>query len=212
MVERTRVFVRERLSGEATGHDWWHVYRVCRTAMEIGREEGADLYVVELAALLHDIADAKFHDGDHEVGPRVAADWLRSLGVDESTTEHVAAIIRGVSFKGAAVETPMATREGMAVQDADRLDALGAIGIARAFAYGGFRGQMLHDPEEAPVLHASVEAYSARNGSTINHFAEKLFLLQDRMNTESGRRIAAARHRYMEDFIARFLAEWDGRA
>ncbi len=212
VVDRTKVFVRERLSGEATGHDWWHVHRVWRTAMEIGREEGADLFVVQLAALLHDIADAKFHHGDHDVGPRVAAEWLRSLEVDEPTIEQVAAIIRGVSFKGAGVATPMATREGMAVQDADRLDALGAIGIARAFAYGGFRGQMLHDPEETPVLHASAEEYTARRGSTINHFAEKLFLLQERMNTESGRRIAAARHRYMEDFVAEFLAEWDGRA
>jgi uncharacterized protein len=185
---------------------------VWRTAVEIGREEGADLFVVQLAALLHDIADAKFHNGDHEIGPRIAADWLRSLHVDEPTIEHVASIIRGVSFRGAGVATPMATREGMAVQDADRLDAMGAIGIARAFAYGGFRGQMLHDPEEAPVLHASVEAYTARRGSTINHFAEKLFLLQDRMNTESGRRIAAARHHYMEAFVAEFLAEWDGRA
>jgi len=212
VVDRTKAFVRERLSGEATGHDWWHIYRVWRTAVEIGREEDADLYVVQLAALLHDIADAKFHGGDHDVGPRVAAEWLRSLEVDDQTIEHVAAIVHGVSFKGAGVETPMATPEGMAVQDADRLDALGAIGIARAFAYGGFRGQMLHDPEQAPVLHASVEEYTARRGSTINHFAEKLFLLQDRMNTESGRRIAAARHRYTEEFVAEFLAEWDGRA
>jgi uncharacterized protein len=212
VVERTKGFARERLNGEATGHDWWHVHRVWRTALEIGREEGADLYVVQLAALLHDIADAKFHDGDHEVGPRVAAEWLGSLGVDAPTIEQVAAIIRGVSFKGAGVATPMATPAGMAVQDADRLDALGAIGIARAFAYGGFRGQMLHDPEEAPQLHASAEAYAARNGSTLTHFAEKLFLLQERMNTASGRRIAAARHRYMEDFVAEFLAEWDGRA
>jgi uncharacterized protein len=211
-VERTQEFVRERLSGEATGHDWWHVQRVWRTALEIGREEGADLYVVQLAALLHDVADAKFHEGDQQIGSRVAADWLRSLEVDERTIEHVAAIIRGVSFKGAGVETPMATREGMVVQDADRLDALGAIGIARAFAYGGFRGQPLHDPEAAPVRHTSAEEYAAHRGSTINHFAEKLLLLRDRMNTETARRIAEARHRFMEDYLREFFAEWDGRA
>jgi uncharacterized protein len=212
VVERTRAFVRERLSGEATGHDWWHVHRVWRTAVEIGRKEGVDLYVVQVAALLHDVADAKFHDGDHEIGPRVAAEWLRSLGVDEQTIAHVAAIIRGLSFKGAGVETPMATREGMVVQDADRLDALGAIGIARAFAYGGFRGQPLHDPEAAPVRHTSAEEYAAHRGSTINHFSEKLLLLQERMNTETARRIAAARHRFMEDYLREFFAEWDGRA
>jgi uncharacterized protein len=212
VVERTAAFVRERLSGEATGHDWWHVYRVWRTAVEIGREEGADLFVVQLAALLHDIADAKFHDGDHEIGPRTAAAWLRSLEVDEDTVEHVAAIVRGVSFKGAGVATPMASREGMAVQDADRLDALGAIGIARAFAYGGFRGQMLHDPEAAPTLHATAEEYAARRGSTVNHFAEKLLLLRERMNTETGRRIAASRHRFMEEFLREFFEEWEGRA
>jgi uncharacterized protein len=212
VVARTQAFTREQLAGDASGHDWWHVYRVWRTAIEIGREEGVDLSVVELAALLHDIADAKFHDGDKEIGPHTAAAWLRSLDVAEETVEHVAAIVRDMSFKGAGVDTPMATREGMVVQDADRLDALGAIGIARAFAYGGFRGRVLHDPDSSPVLHATVEDYSSHEGSTLNHFSEKLLLLKDRMNTESARRIASERHQFMELFVSQFSAEWDGRA
>jgi uncharacterized protein len=212
VVARTQAFTREQLAGDASGHDWWHVYRVWRTAIEIGREEGVDLSVVELAALLHDIADAKFHDGDKEIGPHTAAAWLRSLDVAEETVEHVAAIVRDMSFKGAGVDTPMATREGMVVQDADRLDALGAIGIARAFAYGGFRGRVLHDPDSSPVLHATIEDYSSHEGSTLNHFSEKLLLLKDRMNTESARRIASERHQFMELFVSQFSAEWDGRA
>jgi uncharacterized protein len=212
VVARTQAFVREQLAAEASGHDWWHIYRVWRTAIEIGSEEGVDLSVVQLAALLHDIADAKFHDGDEGVGPRTAADWLRSLDVDEQTVEHVAAIVWDMSFKGAGVETPMPTREGMVVQDADRLDALGAIGIARAFAYGGSCGRVLYDPDAAPVMHATVAEYRSSRGSTLNHFSEKLLLLKDRMNTESARRIASERHQFMERFVSQFSAEWDGRA
>ena len=212
VVARTQAFAREQHTGEASGHDWWHVHRVWRTAIEIGRNEGVDLFVVELAALLHDIADAKLHDGDEEIGPHTAAAWLRSLGVAEQTVEHVAAIVRDISYKGAGVQTPMSTREGMVVQDADRLDALGAIGIARAFVYGGFRGRLLHDPDSSPVLHATVEDYFSHQGSTLNHFSEKLLLLKDRMNTESARRIASERHQFMERFLTQFSAEWDGRA
>lgn len=212
VVARTQTYVCERLKGEASGHDWWHVHRVWRTAVEIGSEEGADLFVVQLAALLHDIADAKFHDGDEEIGSRTAADWLRSLDVDEPTIAHVSQIIRDMSFKGAGVPTPMSTREGMVVQDADRLDALGAIGIARAFAYGGSRGQVLHDPNSSPVMHATVAEYRSHRGSTLNHVFEKLLLLKDRMNTESARRIASERHQFMEHYLRQFEAEWDGRA
>jgi uncharacterized protein len=212
VVAKTQAYVREHLTGESSGHDWWHVHRVWRTAVEIGSEEGADLFIVQLAALLHDIADAKFHDSDEEIGPGKAASWLRSLDVDEPTITQVAGIIRDLSFKGAGIPTPMSTREGMVVQDADRLDALGAIGIARAFAYGGFRGRVLYDPESAPVLHATVEAYRSHQGSTLNHFFEKLLLLKDRMHTESARRIASERHQFLEDFLWQFLAEWDGRA
>jgi uncharacterized protein len=211
VVAKTQAHVREHLTGESCGHDWWHVHRVWRTAVEIGREEGADLYVVQLAALLHDIADAKFHDGDEEIGPRTAADWLRSLNVDEPTIAHVSQIIRDMSFKGAGVPTPMPTREGRVVQDADRLDALGAIGMARAFAYGGSRGRVLYDPESAPLMHATPDAYRSHQGSTINHIFEKLLLLKDRMNTESGRRVADERHQFIEHFLRQFFAEWDGQ-
>ncbi len=212
VIERTRAFVRARCEGETTGHDWHHVDRVRRTALVIGREEEADLYVVELAALLHDVADWKFHDGDEEIGPHTAASWLRSLGVEEETVAHVRDIVRDISFKGAGVPTPMRTREGDVVQDADRLDGIGAIGIARAFAYGGSRGLPLHDPEMKPLLAASVEAYKAHRGSTINHFPEKLLLLAGRMNTDAGRRIARERHAFMQRFLEQFHAEWEGKA
>ena len=212
VVDRTRAFVRERCDGEPSGHDWWHIERVCRTAVALAREEDADLYVVELAALLHDVADWKFHGGDEEIGPRTAESWLLSLGVDGGAVAHVCEIVRSVSFKGAGVPTPMRTREGAVVQDADRLDALGAIGIARAFAYGGFRGDPLHDPEAEAFLAESAATYKAHRGATINHFAEKLLLLAERMNTESGRRLARERHAFMEQYLERFHAEWEGRA
>ncbi|HEU0053143.1 MAG TPA: HD domain-containing protein [Longimicrobium sp.] len=210
VLQRTEEFVRGRLSGEGSGHDWWHVERVRRTALRLAREEGADAFVVELAALLHDVADHKFHGGDETAGPRAAREWLAPLGVDEETIGHVCSIIAELSFKGAGVPTPMSTVEGAVVQDADRLDAIGAIGVARAFAFGGSRGRALHDPGEAPTEHGSFEAYKSSTGSTLNHFPEKLFLLRDRMNTASARRVAEGRHRFLETFVARFLAEWDG--
>lgn len=210
VLARTEAFVREKMEGEGSGHDWWHVHRVRRLALRLAREEGADPYVTELAALLHDVADHKFHGGDETVGPRVARGWLSGLGVDPAVTEHVADIIARLSFKGAGVATPMETAEGRVVQDADRLEALGAIGIARTFAYGGSRGRALYEPDAPPEMHASFDAYKASRGHTINHFHEKLFLLRERMNTASARRIAEARHRYMEAFVARFMAEWEG--
>lgn len=210
ILARTETHVRARMEGEGTGHDWWHVHRVRQTALRLAREEGADAYVVELAALLHDVADHKFHGGDHTAGPRAAREWLGGLDVDQATTEHVAEIIAALSYRGAGVPTPMTTPAGRVVQDADRLDAIGAVGIARAFAYGGSRGRLLHDPDFAPEMHGSFEAYKASGGPTTAHFHEKLFLLRDRMNTAAARRIADARHRFMESYLARFLAEWDG--
>ena len=212
VIARTEAHVRERLGGEATGHDWWHAHRVRQLALRIGREEGADPYVIELAALLHDLADWKFHAGDEEAGGRQVVAWLGELGVDPDVVEHVREIARDLSYKGAGVATPMRTIEGAVVQDADRLDAIGAIGIARAFAYGGARGRALHDPDVPSQLHGTAAEYKANTGPTTNHFPEKLFLLKDRMNTAAARRIAEERHRFMERFLDTFFAEWEGRA
>jgi uncharacterized protein len=208
---KTAEHVRRLMAEDSSGHDWFHVERVRRTALAIGEEEGADRLVVELAALLHDVADWKFADGDHEAGPRAARDWLGSMGTPAAVVEHVAQIVGGLSFKGAGVETPMPTLEGKVVQDADRLDALGAIGIARAFAYGGHKGRAMYDPAVPPQPHDTFEAYKRNSGPTINHFYEKLLLLKDRMNTTAGRRLAEARHRYLEQFLEQFFAEWEGK-
>ncbi|HEX2190749.1 MAG TPA: HD domain-containing protein, partial [Longimicrobiaceae bacterium] len=209
-LRRTEAYIRERMEGEGSGHDWWHVHRVRCTALRLAGEEGADPFVVELAALLHDVADHKFHGGDESAGPRAARAWLEGLGVEREVVEHVCAIVAELSFRGAGVPTPMSTREGAVVQDADRLDAIGAIGVARTFAYGGTRGRPLHDPEARPEAHASFEAYKASRGPTVNHFHEKLLLLRDRMNTAAARRAAEGRHRFMEEFLERFHREWDG--
>jgi uncharacterized protein len=212
IIAHTAEHVKELLDGEGTGHDWWHIQRVLKNAVAIGKEEHVDLYVVQLAALLHDIGDWKFHDGDESVGPRLAKEWLESLSVDAATISHVCEIISGLSFKGAGTPTPMRTREGMVVQDADRLDALGAVGIARAFAYGGFKGREIYNPAIVPEHHASFEEYKKSAGPTINHFYEKLLLLRDLMNTPTARRIAEERHAFMEAYVKRFLDEWDGKA
>lgn len=209
IVARTEARVRELLAGDASGHDWWHIERVRRLALRLAAEEGADPLIVELAALLHDVGDWKL-SGDPEAGPRHAREWLTEVGADPDIVQHVASIVAQVSFKGAGVATPMSTLAGSVVQDADRLDALGAIGIARAFAYGGSRGRPLHDPMQPPRLHTSFAEYRASAGGTLNHFREKLLLLRDRMNTTAGRRLAMERHAFMEDFVHRFLVEWDG--
>lgn len=215
IIAATEAMVRERLSGEGTGHDWFHTDRVRRMALRLAvAEESADApldqRVIELAALLHDLQDWKFHGGDDTIGVTAARDWLQSLGTDNETVELVAEIVATLSFKGAGVPTPMRTREGAIVQDADRLDALGAIGIARAFAYGGHKERPLYDPDLDPALHQSFADYKARPGTTINHFYEKLLLLRDRMNTDTARRLADERHEVMTAFLNRFLAEWDG--
>jgi uncharacterized protein len=210
ILSQTEAYARETLTDGGAGHDWWHVYRVWQNALHIARGENVDLFVVELAALLHDIADHKFHGGDETIGPRTARAWLEKLNVEETVVAHVTEIIATLSFKGAQVATPMRTREGMVVQDADRLDAIGAIGIARAFAYGGSKGRLLHDPNVPLEMHDSFEAYKNSPAPTINHFYEKLLLLKDLMNTETARTIAAGRHAYMENFLSQFYAEWNG--
>jgi uncharacterized protein len=210
IIRRTEAFVRETLAGAEGGHDWWHVHRVRNLALQIGAEEQADLFVVELAALLHDIADPKFHDGDEEAGPRMARDFLRSAGVAEGITGHVVKIIENVSFKGGLGEGSFRSPELDTVQDADRLDALGAIGIARTFNYGGHKGREMYNPDISPQQYDSVEAYRNSTAPTINHFYEKLLLLKERMNTATGRRMAEHRHRFMETFLEEFFREWDG--
>lgn len=204
IVNQTAGFIKARLAGDCSGHDWWHVYRVWKNAILIGEQEKSDLFVVELAALLHDIADWKFNDGNEDDGPQMAREWLEKLSVDEDEISHVCQIIRGVSFKGAGVRNDIMTIEGMVVQDADRLDAIGAVGIARAFAYGGSRGREIYDPDASPENHVSFEQYKDCKGSTINHFYEKLLLLKDRMNTVTAKKIACSRHRVLEDFLKEF--------
>lgn len=211
IIALTASHVKEQMQGDSTGHDWWHVYRVWKNAIQIARSETADLQVVELAALLHDIADWKFHNGDSTAGSRVAREWLQKCGLPQSELERVCDIVEGVSFKGANVKTEAMSIEGMIVQDADRLDALGAIGIARAFAYGGKDNRELYNPNSEPVFHSTPNEYRQSKGSTINHFYEKLLLLKDRMNTEAGKRLAQHRHSYMEAYLNRFLSEFEGR-
>ncbi|MEW6722645.1 MAG: HD domain-containing protein [Candidatus Micrarchaeota archaeon] len=207
MVEKTAAYVKGRLEGDSSGHDWWHVLRVTRIATHIADREGADQFIVQMAALLHDLDDWKV--AGEERGPREAREWMESLDLERGAIERICGIIGNISFKGARVETKMESVEGKVVQDADRLDAMGAIGIGRAFAYGGKKGRAMHDPAEKPALHGSFEEYRAGKGSTINHFHEKLLLLRDRMNTETGKEMAKERHSFLELFLSRFMQEWD---
>lgn len=210
LIETTARFVQSRLAEECTGHDWFHVERVWRNARRIAASEQCDLLIVELAALLHDIADWKFSGGDDSAGPREARRWLTAQGADEAVIAHVSAIIKDLSFKGTGVQTSMQSIEGKIVQDADRLDAIGAIGIARAFAYGGYKGRALHNPNVPPQQHATFEEYKSSVSPTINHFYEKLLLLKELMNTDTGRRLAEHRHAIMEQFLEEFFCEWEG--
>jgi len=208
LILQTRNFIKDRLSGDATGHDWFHIERVWKMAKALADAESADQETAELGALLHDVADWKFYGGDETEGPRQARKWLESIAAPADKVSAIVKIVEGVSYKGAGVETPMDTIEGRVVQDADRLDAIGAIGIARTFAYGGAKNRLIYDPDEKPNLHSSFEEYKKNKGHTINHFHEKLLLLKDRMQTETGRRIAEERHRFMEAFLEQFHKEW----
>lgn len=210
LIPKTISFVKQQLAGAEGGHDWFHIERVYKNALLIAREEACDKTVVELAALLHDIADSKFHDGDEAIGPRTARLFLESENVPEATIDHIIAIIENISFKGGNFLKTFDSKELDIVQDADRLDAIGAIGIARCFNYGGFKNRTLYDPEIAPNLKMTKEEYKASASPTINHFYEKLLLLKDKMNTLSGKRIAEERHVFMENFLAQFYAEWNG--
>ena len=212
IISKTCKFVENKLAGDGSGHDWWHIYRVWTLAKKIATEEKAQLETVELGALLHDIADWKFHNGDDSIGPAMAQEFLSNNDVDPQLTESVVDIVSTISYKGAGVATPMKTLEGKIVQDADRLDAIGALGIARTFAYGGYKNRLIYHPDEKPVLHQSYADYKNNKGHTINHFYEKLLLLKERMNTKTGKQIADGRHQFMQSFLEQFYREWDGIA
>lgn len=213
IVEETIIFVKETLKNAEGGHDWFHIERVFNNTMLIAKEEDVNLLVVSLGALLHDIADAKFNDGDESLGPKMAENFLLSLKVPKRTINHVTNIIKYSSFKAGLNDGKMkkklfTSKELQVVQDADRLDAIGAIGIARAFNYGGFKNRALYDPSIPPNLEMSKEEYKKSKAPTLNHFYEKLLLLKDKMNTTTGKRLAQQRHQYMIDFLEQFYQEW----
>jgi uncharacterized protein len=210
VIDNTIRFVKQQLENAEGGHDWFHIERVYKNALLIAKEEKCDLEVVKLAALLHDIADSKFHNGDESVGPKTAKTFLETQNITEETILHVISIIENISFKGGNFDQQFHSKELAIVQDADRLDAIGAIGIARTFNYGGFKNRTLYNPEIAPNLSMSKEEYKKSDAPTINHFYEKLLLLKDKMNTETGKKIAKKRHDFMIHFLAQFYAEWDG--
>lgn len=202
--------IKEYVQQGDAGHDWWHMYRVANLSEKIAQhEQGADLFVVQLAAWLHDVADWKFHDGDEDKALVIASQILNKYDVAQNVIHHVCMIIKDISFKGAGVATRMTTLEGQIVQDADRLDAIGAIGVARTFVYGGFKNRPMHIPGQKAELHQSKEAYKKSEGTVINHFYEKLLLLKDRMNTQTGQKIAQKRHNVLQSYLNQFLAEWD---
>lgn len=212
LIEKTEKFVRKTLANAEGGHDWWHIYRVWKNAKAIAAHEHVDCLVVELAALLHDIADSKFHGGDEEIGPRIAGEFLTENGVESAIILHVQHIIRNMSFKAGFDPAQLTERsiELQVVQDADRLDAMGAIGIARAFSYGGFKNRELYNPEIRPNLLMSKEEYKNSTAPTINHFYEKLLLLKDLFNTETGKKMAQRRHQFMLAYLDEFYLEFDG--
>lgn len=211
IIEKTKGFVREKLTNDTTGHDFWHVCRVWNISKYIAKHEVEINYLVlELAALLHDVADWKFHNGNETIGTRITREWLKKLGVQKPVIIHVENIIKELSFKGALVSTSMSTIEGKIVQDADRLDAIGAIGISRAFTYGGSKKRIIYDPKIKPSIHKTFKEYKLNSSTTINHFYEKLLLLKDRMYTKTAKKIARKRHKIIENYLNHFYREWEG--
>ena len=210
IINNTVAYVKDSLQNAEGGHDWWHIYRVWQTAKHIAEQENVDLLIVELGALLHDIADSKFHDGNEEIGPQIARGFLVSLDLNEDHITHVIKIIENISFKGGKHKQSFKSPELDVIQDADRLDALGAIGIARTFNYGGFKNREIYNPDIAPNLNLTKEEYKNSIAPTLNHFYEKLLLLKDMMNTKTGKEMAEKRHKYMEIFLHQFYSEWDG--
>ena len=212
IIENTVQFVKEKLEGAEAGHDWFHIERVFKTARTIRAMEGGDELIVCLAALLHDIADSKFNGGDEEIGPRIAGEFLTSLELPKETITHVQLIIKNLSYKASLGTVDFQSKELDIVQDADRLDAIGAIGIARAFTYGGYKNRVLYDPAIAPEMNMSKEDYKNSEAPTINHFYEKLLRLKDLMKTEAGKSVAQKRHDFMLNYLEQFYQEWEGKA
>lgn len=212
IIQQTIEFVKQTLAGAEAGHDWFHIERVYKTAQNINAVEKADTLVVSLAALLHDIADSKFHNGDEEIGPRIAGEFMQSINLDPEIILHVQQIIRNMSYKASLGTVTFHSRELEVVQDADRLDAIGAIGIARAFTYGGYKNRVLYDPAIPPVENMSKEAYKNTTAPTINHFYEKLLLLKDLMKTTTGKSMAQQRHDFMLNYLDQFYKEWEGKS
>jgi uncharacterized protein len=210
IIYKTILFVKKQLQNAEGGHDWFHIERVYKNSLLIAENEECNIEIVKLGALLHDIADSKFHNGDETVGPKVAREFLEKEKVSEETIVHVINIIENISFKGGNFDKKFCSKELDIIQDADRLDALGAIGIARTFNYGGFKNTPIYNPNIAPNLNMSKEEYKNSEAPTLNHFYEKLLLLKDKMNTDSGKNIAKERHLFMEKFLSQFYAEWDG--
>ncbi|MGB0882370.1 MAG: HD domain-containing protein [Vicingaceae bacterium] len=210
LINNTIQFVKQELKGAEGGHDWFHIERVWKNAKLIAKSEDVDIEIVEIAALLHDIADSKFNDGDEKIGPKKALNFLIDQDADYRLIDHVISIIENVSFKGGSQERTFNSIELDVVQDADRLDAIGAIGIARTFNYGGFKNRAIYDPEIKPDLNMTKEQYKASTAPTINHFYEKLLLLKDKMNTTTGKQIAEKRHQFMEQYLEQFYNEWKG--
>lgn len=210
ILQKTADYIKREFSDDSSGHDWWHIYRVWKNAVTICERESGDSFIVQLAALLHDLDDWKFNDSGDETPLRAKA-WLDSFSIDPSITDRVCRIITHISYKGAGVKNKMDSLEGFIVQDADRLDAIGAIGIARAFAYGGYKNRPMYDPDLPPQMHASFEEYKNSKSATINHFYEKLLLLKDMMNTTTAKQIAKQRHEVMVQYLDQFMDEWEGK-
>jgi uncharacterized protein len=211
VIQKTIEFVKDALSDAEGGHDWWHIYRVWNLSKHIAQTEKVNFFIVELGALLHDIADHKFHHGDEEIGPHIAREFLLSLDVDEDIIEQIENIISNISFKGGKHKQLFTSPELDVIQDADRLDAMGAIGIARAFNYGGYKQREIYNPTIKPNLNMTKEEYKQSKAPTINHFYEKLLLLKDRMNTKTGKIMAKHRHQFMEQYLEEFYNEWKGQ-
>ncbi len=214
VIEATRKYIEDLLKNDSAGHDYWHVYRVWQLAKHIAKNENkVDSFSLELAALLHDVADYKFHDGNLDVGPRAIHEWLSSLGVDEIVIDQVKLIVSSSSYNASLEsDSSQLSIEAQIIHDADKLDAIGAIGIGRAFAYAGAKGRLMHDPTRTPNTHMNASEYRASSSPAITHFYEKLLTLKDRMLTQTGRSLAIKRHKVLEDFLEEFLSEWDGKS